>query len=117
MKLKDILNEGNDEKLPNNAKLKSIAKKEVDNFIKTLFKKYPEILNPTTPKDKRKVQDNFSTIISDEITSKIVAHINTIPIQRHKTPKEKEKSDKESADYYNSHDKYGNSNYDSKYAK
>ena len=114
MKLRDLINEAGGEKLPNNTTVKAIAQKEVDTFIKNLFKKYPELLNPKTPKDKRKVQDNFAEVIYSEIRRRIVAHINTASVERYQTPKEKEKWDKESAQYYDTHDKYGNPNYDYK---
>ena len=105
------------ENVPSIPQLKSIAKEEVGEFIDGLFQKYPNILNPTTPKDKRKVQDHFAEVINDQIIRRIVAHINSSSVERYRTPGEIEKSDRESAEYYSTHDKYGNTNYDSKYAK
>tara|TARA_R110001592_G_scaffold318376_1_gene595473 strand:+ start:224 stop:598 length:375 start_codon:yes stop_codon:yes gene_type:complete len=105
------------ENVPSIPQLKSIAKEEVGEFIDGLFQKYPNILNPTTPKDKRKVQDHFANVINDEIVRRIVAPINSSSVERYRTPGEIEKSDRESAEYYSTHDKYGNTNYDSRYAK
>ena len=105
------------ENVPSIPQLKSIAKEEVGEFIDGLFQKYPNILNPTTPKDKRKVQDHFAEVINDQIIRRIVAHINSSQVERYRTPGEIEKSDRESAEYYSTHDKYGNTNYDSRYAK
>tara|TARA_R110000824_G_scaffold136440_5_gene300056 strand:- start:7 stop:381 length:375 start_codon:yes stop_codon:yes gene_type:complete len=115
--IKEELGKALNEDIPSIPQLKSIAKEEVGNFIDGLFKKYPSILNPTTPKEKRKVQDHFAKTIEDEIIRRIVVHINTSSIERYRTPGEIEKSDREAEEYYSTYDKYGNTDYDSKYAK
>ena len=105
------------ENVPSIPQLKSIAEEEVGEFINGLFKKYPSILNPTSPKDKRKVQDHFVKVIEDEIVRRIASPINSSSVERYKTPGEISKSDRESEEYYSTHDKYGNTDYDSRYAK